>query len=94
MTHFVIKIPGRCIVGDMTVLPTSFAHHDDAMKHAREKTVARVNVSTRIDDRLYIDYSYVVITANSEAAALEIAKADPRCIELRKSSQTTYVDEN
>ncbi len=92
MTHFVIKIPGRCIVGDMTVMPTSFVYQDDALKHARERTVAPVNVSTRIDNTLYVNCAYVVISANSQDAALAIAKADPRCQELRKSNHTTYVE--
>jgi len=93
MTYFVAKIPSLYYKGDAEILPTSFVEESGASEHARSRTVAPVNVSTRIDNKLYIACNYVVIGAESDAEALRIAKTDARFVEMRKTSATTYIED-
>lgn len=93
MTYFVAKIPSLYYNGDAEILPTSFVEESMASEHARSRTVAPVNVSTRINDTLYIACKYAVIGAESEAEALRIAKTDARFVEMRKARATTYIED-
>ncbi len=74
-------------------MPTSFQDADEAHEHARLRVTDRRNVSTRIDDMLYVYRYYVVIQAETEAEALRIASTDPRYQEMRDKGDPVPVDE-
>lgn len=52
-----------------------------------------MNVTTRIDDMLYIACKYVVIRAETEAEALRIVTTDSHYTEMRKKHATAHIED-
>lgn len=94
MTNYIVRIPTRFFLGAPSVLGNTFDDPKRAETVARASTTATRNVSTRMDDRLWVNNHYVAIAASCEAEALRIAKTDERYIKLRKEAVPVYVGDD